>query len=530
MCGIVGYTGAKRAVPVLLAGLKRLEYRGYDSAGIAVYGAHGIAVAKAAGQIENLIARTQNGAALTGGCGIGHTRWATHGAPDETNAHPHASPGNRVVMVHNGIIENHEKIRAELAAAGCVQRVVHMNDGEIACIKAGGALFFDASGRSVRKHAEQLELEEKEIEKAGYAHFMLKEIHEQPQVVRRTIAPYIKETRDGLRVELGAAGIGKDLLARADRVHFIGCGSAYHAGCVGRMVTERLARIPCEAELASEIRYGEPVFTPDALAVIISQSGETADSLAALRLCKAHGVRTLAIVNVIESAMAREADAVLCTQAGPEISVATTKAYAAQLAALYLLAIALASSRGAIAKAREKQLAKALLALPERIAEALSCSGEVKALAGRIAGKRDVFFIGRGLDHAVCMEGSLKLKEISYIHSEAYAAGELKHGTISLIEEGVSVIGVMTQKALLSKTMANLEEVKSRGAQTVVVASRRFSQTRQGDAIVPVPDTDELFAASLLVVPLQLLSYHVSCDLGLDVDKPRNLAKAVTVE
>ncbi|MBQ7826154.1 MAG: SIS domain-containing protein, partial [Clostridia bacterium] len=302
-----------------------------------------------------------------------------------------------------------------------------MNDGEIACIKAGGALFFDASGRSVHKHAEELELEAKEIEKAGYAHFMLKEIHEQPQAVRRTIAPYIKETSDGLRVDLGAAGIGEDMLARADRVHFIGCGSAYHVGCVGRMVTERLARIPCEAELASEMRYGEPVFTPAALAVIISQSGETADSLAALRLCKAHGVRTLAIVNVPESAMAREADAVLCTQAGPEISVATTKAYAAQLAALYLLAIALASSRGAIAKAREKQLAKALIALPERIAEALSCDGEVKALAGLIAGKRDVFFIGRGLDHAACLEGSLKLKEISYIHSEAYAAGELKH-------------------------------------------------------------------------------------------------------
>lgn len=625
MCGIVGYVGCAQAVPILLGGLSRLEYRGYDSAGVAVHGERGIEIVKTGGRLERLAAMLGTGHAVSGCCGIGHTRWATHGKPDTCNAHPHASPGNRVVAVHNGIIENHRELASRLREAGytfrsrtdteaavlllhslysapamqdlppeeralrairgmtgelhgsyamgilfgdqpdalyavrkdsplavgmadglakghmiasditamlgVAERVAYLGDGEIACLTAERVRFIDAMGREVEKSAERIGWNANAADKSGYDHYMLKEIDEQPRAVRETIAPRIRADGQGKRIDLSAEGLSDEALSGVSRLYLIGCGSAYHAACVGKAVTEQLSHVPCDAELASEFRYGKPALDGRALAVIISQSGETADSLAALRLCRARGVRTLAVVNVAGSSMSREADAVSLTCAGPEISVATTKAYSAQLAALYLLAVRLAAARGAIDRERENRLADALLELPDRLAASIAAGACVRMLAGDIARCGDVFFIGRGLDHAVCMEGSLKLKEVAYIHAEAFAAGEIKHGTISLIEEGVPVIGVATQKALLPKTLSNLAEVKSRGAKTILVVPGGWAETVDHvDFVVDIPDAEPLFAASLAVIPLQLLAYHVSCAKGLDVDKPRNLAKSVTVE
>ena len=625
MCGIVGYVGVRQAAPILLDGLSRLEYRGYDSAGIAVrdeQSAH-IEVVKAKGRLTNLMQMTDSGRAVTGTCGIGHTRWATHGEPSALNAHPHYSKEKRVVIVHNGIIENYQELRESLvrkgytfstqtdteaaallldsyyaessapspreraleairrmmirvrgsyalgilfgdqpgvlyaarkdspliigrcegeneghvlasdvpAVLGYTRRVVYIDNLEIACLTREELHIYNIDGEELEKPFVEIRWDAAAAEKDGFEHFMMKEIHEQPRAVRDTLSPRIREEEGGRVIDLSDSGITDEALSGVRRVLLIGCGSAYHVGMAARTVIEQLARVPADAELASEFRYRGPILEEGTLAIVISQSGETADSLAALRLCRERGVPTLAVVNVVGSSIAREADAVLYTWAGPEISVATTKAYSTQLAALYLVAVKLAALRGSIDDAREQALIAELLALPEKIERALADKERLQWFANKMAACRDVFFIGRGLDYAISMEGSLKLKEISYIHSEAYAAGELKHGAISLIEDGVLVVGVATQPELFAKTVSNLTEARSRGAYLMGLTT--YGQYAIEDTVnftVYVPRTEALFATSLAVVPLQLLAYYISCARGLDVDKPRNLAKSVTVE
>ena len=625
MCGIVGYVGVRQAAPILLDGLSRLEYRGYDSAGIAVrdeQSAH-IEVVKAKGRLTNLMQRTDSGRAVSGTCGIGHTRWATHGEPSALNAHPHYSKEKRVVIVHNGIIENYQELRESLvrkgytfstqtdteaaallldsyyaessapspreraleairrmmirvrgsyalgilfgdqpgvlyaarkdspliigrcegeneghvlasdvpAVLGYTRRVVYIDNLEIACLTHEELHIYNIDGEELEKPFVEIRWDAAAAEKDGFEHFMMKEIHEQPRAVRDTLSPRIREEEGGRVIDLSDSGMTDEALSGVRRVLLIGCGSAYHVGMAARTVIEQLARVPADAELASEFRYRGPILEEGTLAIVISQSGETADSLAALRLCRERGVPTLAVVNVVGSSIAREADAVLYTWAGPEISVATTKAYSTQLAALYLVAVKLAALRGTIDEAREQALIAELLALPEKIERALADKERLQWFANKMAACRDVFFIGRGLDYAISMEGSLKLKEISYIHSEAYAAGELKHGAISLIEDGVLVVGVATQPELFAKTVSNLTEARSRGA--YLMGLTPYGQYAIEDTVnftVYVPRTEALFATSLAVVPLQLLAYYISCARGLDVDKPRNLAKSVTVE
>lgn len=625
MCGIVGYVGVRQAAPILLDGLSRLEYRGYDSAGIAVrdeQSAH-IEVVKAKGRLTNLMQMTDSGRAVSGTCGIGHTRWATHGEPSALNAHPHYSKEKRVVIVHNGIIENYQELRESLvrkgytfstqtdteaaallldsyyaessapspreraleairrmmirvrgsyalgilfgdqpgvlyaarkdspliigrcegeneghvlasdvpAVLGYTRRVVYIDNLEIACLTREELHICNIDGEEIEKPFVEIRWDAAAAEKDGFEHFMMKEIHEQPRAVRDTLSPRIREEEGGRVIDLSDSGMTDEALSGVRRVLLIGCGSAYHVGMAARTVIEQLARVPADAELASEFRYRGPILEEGTLAIVISQSGETADSLAALRLCKERGVPTLAVVNVVGSSIAREADAVLYTWAGPEISVATTKAYSTQLAALYLVAVKLAALRGSIDDAREQALIAELLALPEKIERALADKERLQWFANKMAACRDVFFIGRGLDYAISMEGSLKLKEISYIHSEAYAAGELKHGAISLIEDGVLVVGVATQPELFAKTVSNLTEARSRGA--YLMGLTPYGQYAIEDTVnftVYVPRTEALFATSLAVVPLQLLAYYISCARGLDVDKPRNLAKSVTVE
>ena len=625
MCGIVGYVGVRQAAPILLDGLSRLEYRGYDSAGIAVrdeQSAH-IEVVKAKGRLTNLMQMTDSGRAVTGTCGIGHTRWATHGEPSALNAHPHCSKEKRVVLVHNGIIENYQELRESLtrkgyvfrtqtdteaaallldsyyaesgastprdraleairrmmirvrgsyalgilfgdqpgviyaarkdspliigrcegeseghvlasdvpAVLGYTRQVVYIDNLEIACMTREELHVYNIDCEELEKPLVEIRWDAAAAEKDGYEHFMMKEIHEQPRAVRDTLSPRIREEEGGRVIDLSDTGMTDEALAAVRRVLLIGCGSAYHVGLAARTVIEQLVRIPADAELASELRYRGPVLEEGTLAVVISQSGETADSLAALRLCRERGVPTLAVVNVVGSSIAREADAVLYTWAGPEISVATTKAYSTQLAALYLVAVKLAALRGRIDGAREQALIAELLSLPEKIERALADKERLQWFANKMAACKDVFFIGRGLDYAISMEGSLKLKEISYIHSEAYAAGELKHGAISLIEDGMLVVGVATQPELFAKTVSNLTEARSRGAYLMGLTT--YGQYAIEDTVnftVYVPRTEALFATSLAVVPLQLLAYYISCARGLDVDKPRNLAKSVTVE
>ena len=625
MCGIVGYVGVRQAAPILLDGLSRLEYRGYDSAGIAVrdeQSAH-IEVVKAKGRLTNLMQMTDSGRAVSGTCGIGHTRWATHGEPSALNAHPHYSKEKRVVIVHNGIIENYQELRESLvrkgytfstqtdteaaallldsyyaessapspreraleairrmmirvrgsyalgilfgdqpgvlyaarkdspliigrcegeneghvlasdvpAVLGYTRRVVYIDNLEIACLTREELHIYNIDGEELEKPFVEIRWDAAAAEKDGFEHFMMKEIHEQPRAVRDTLSPRIREEEGGRVIDLSDSGMTDEALSGVRRVLLIGCGSAYHVGMAARTVIEQLARVPADAELASEFRYRGPILEEGTLAIVISQSGETADSLAALRLCRERGVPTLAVVNVVGSSIAREADAVLYTWAGPEISVATTKAYSTQLAALYLVAVKLAALRGTIDDAREQALIAELLALPEKIERALADKERLQWFANKMAACRDVFFIGRGLDYAISMEGSLKLKEISYIHSEAYAAGELKHGAISLIEDGVLVVGVATQPELFAKTVSNLTEARSRGA--YLMGLTPYGQYAIEDTVnftVYVPRTEALFATSLAVVSLQLLAYYISCARGLDVDKPRNLAKSVTVE
>ena len=615
MCGITGYIGKKQAAPILLRGLEKLEYRGYDSAGIAVRENSApdakINIVKAKGRLKALLEKTDCGRAVPGLCGIGHTRWATHGEPSELNAHPHCTDDLSVVLVHNGIIENYQEIREKLTKSGyrfysqtdteaavklidsyykqsgepltaisqamlrirgsyafammfrdfpdslfvarkdspliigqngdgcyiasdvpaildSTRTVYYIGNLEMAQLTAGAVHFYNIDREEIEKEPVQIQWDAESAEKGGYAHFMLKEIHEQPQAVRDTIQSYLNEQGE---IDLSAASLDDDFLKQLERIYFVACGSAYHVGAAAKYVIEAMTDLPVEIDLASEFRYRDPKLVKNSLVVVVSQSGETADSLAALRLAKEKGVPVLGIVNVVGSSIARESDYLLYTYAGPEISVATTKAYSAQLAAVYLLSTKLAQVRGCIDEQRCRALIGELQALPEKIQRVLEDKERIQWFASKYANAHDIFFIGRGLDYAISLEGSLKMKEISYIHSEAYAAGELKHGTISLVEDGTLVIGVATQQALFEKTVSNLTEVKSRGAYLMGLTSfGSYAIEDTVDFAVYVPKTEPCFAASLAVVPLQLMGYYVSVAKGLDVDKPRNLAKSVTVE
>ena len=612
MCGIVGYVGRKQAGPLLLDGLSRLEYRGYDSAGIAVFREDGgISISKAVGKLSNLIKKTEGGALLPGRCGIGHTRWATHGAPSEQNAHPHVSMHGGVTLVHNGIIENDRELREELLGEGfrfysetdtevaanyieycfdraegepkqairrfmerargsyalallfqgrtdeiwavrkdspmiigrgedgcClasdVQAILKYSDSacyignrEIARLTERGISFFDEKGRAIEKEMGRIEMDGRAAEKGIYPHFMLKEIHEQPAAVEETLRSML---RDG-RISLSGIGISDSAFQKLRSVWIVACGSAFYAGTALQYGIEALAGILVRTELASEFRYRKPLLSSEDLVILISQSGETADTLAALREAKLRGASTLAIVNVPGSSIAREADYVLYTLAGPEVSVATTKAYSAQLMAGYILCLALARARGRLTRAEEERLTGALRELPEKISLCLSLSDSLSGIAERCRDARDVFFLGRGIDYAAGLEAALKLKELSYIHAEAYAAGELKHGAISLIEEGVPVIGILSQPELFEKMRSNMAEVKSRGGCLYALFMGKDRELLSGtDGSILLPETEPLFSASLSVIPLQLLAYRVSVLRGLDVDRPRNLAKSVTVE
>ena len=622
MCGIVGFTGHRQAAPVLLDGLAKLEYRGYDSAGLAVRNGEELAeVVKAKGRLSNLMEKTDGGKALKGTCGIGHTRWATHGEPSMVNAHPHVS-GNcthsgsgpvesEVVGVHNGIIENYTELRAKLMKNGYTfysqtdtevliklvdyyykkynlgpidaiaktmvrvrgsyalevmfrdypgeiwvarkdspmiigiadgetyvasdvpailkytRNVYYIGNLEFAKLTPGEAHFYNLDGDEIEKQTTEIKWDAEAAEKAGFEHFMMKEIHEQPKAVKDTLSSVIQ----GDTIDLSAVPLTDEEIQRYEQIYIVACGSAWHVGMAAQYVLEDLAQIPVRVELASEFRYRKMPLNKNALVIVVSQSGETADTLAALRMAKEKGLDTMAIVNVVGSSIAREADKVFYTLAGPEISVATTKAYSAQIAAMYCLAVQFAKDRGTIDEEKYRYYIHELLTLPEKIDKILEDKERIQWFAAKQANAHDVFFVGRGIDYAVCLEGSLKLKEISYIHSEAYAAGELKHGTISLIEPGTLVIGVLTQSELHEKTVSNMLECKSRGAYLMgLTAYGNYSVEDQVDFTVYVPKVDEHFMGSLAVVPLQLLGYYVSVAKGLDVDKPRNLAKSVTVE
>jgi glucosamine--fructose-6-phosphate aminotransferase (isomerizing) len=622
MCGIVGYVGEKQAAPILLDGLAKLEYRGYDSAGLAVRDKDGLVrVVKAKGRLKVLAEKTNDGKALKGTVGIGHTRWATHGEPSEINAHPHVSCGGaehgigieeaNVVGVHNGIIENYQELKAKLlrheyefysqtdtevavklvdyyynkynigpidAIAKTMVRVrgsyalallfkdcpdeiwvarkdspmvIGVKDGEtyvasdvpailkytrdvyyignqeMACLRAGEVHFYNLDGDEVKKEKVTIEWDAEAAEKGGYEHFMMKEIHEQPKAIEDT---YASLTKDG-HIDLTEVGLDNEKIGKINRIFIVACGSAWHVGMAAQYVFEDLAGIPVRVELASEFRYRKPLIGENDLVIVISQSGETADSLAGLREAKKRGAMTLGIVNVVGSSIAREADHVLYTMAGPEIAVATTKAYSTQLIACYLLAIEFGRVKGLVDDENYKMYLEELTTIPEKIEKILGDKERLQWFAAKYSNAKDVFFVGRGIDYAVSLEGSLKMKEISYIHSEAYAAGELKHGTISLIEEGILVIGVLTQNDLYEKTVSNMVECKARGAFLMGLTTYGHYEIEDTvDFAVYVPKIDEHFAASLAVIPLQLLGYYLSVAKGLDVDKPRNLAKSVTVE
>ena len=612
MCGIVGFTGNHQAAPILLDGLSKLEYRGYDSAGIAVRDGEGeTTVIKAKGRLRGLAEKTNGGESVPGTCGIGHTRWATHGEPSENNAHPHVSDDGNIVAVHNGIIENYQELKDKLTRKGYTfysetdtevavklidyyykkyegtpvdainhsmvrirgsyalaimfrdypeeiyvarkdspmilgvedgeayiasdvpailkytRNVYYIGNMEMARVRKGEITFYNLDGEEIEKKMKVIDWDAEAAEKAGFEHFMMKEIHEQPKVVQDTLNSVLK---DG-RIDLAEVGLAEDEIKDISQIYIVACGSAYHVGMAAQYVIEDMARIPVRVELASEFRYRNPILDPHALAIVISQSGETADSLAALRLCKDHGIRTLAIVNVVGSSIAREADNVFYTLAGPEISVATTKAYSTQMMASYVLAIQFALVREQITEEQYTGYIKELQTLPEKIQRIIDDKDRIQWFASKQANAHDTFFVGRGIDYAISMEGSLKMKEVSYIHSEAYAAGELKHGTISLIEDGTLVIGVLTQPDLYEKTVSNMVECKSRGAYLMGMTTfGNYNIEDTADFTVYIPKTDPYFATSLAVIPLQLLGYYVSVAKGLDVDKPRNLAKSVTVE
>ena len=609
MCGIVGFTGARQAGPILLEGLRRLEYRGYDSAGVAVQDDGGqIRAVKASGRLEHLCTMTREGAAVPGTCGIGHTRWATHGAPTTMNAHPHLSNDGRFAIVHNGIIENYAELREELKARGfvfhsetdtevvvhlldmyydgdlkkavirttarlegsyslgvlCAEKpgeliavkcasplvlgvgagenffasditallpytrtVVELEDGEFADLTPEGMRFFDSAGKEIQKTPTRVVWSMEAAEKGGYEHFMLKEIMEQPRALKATIEPRIREGR----IQLEGFALTKEELQGIRRVVITACGSAYHAGCVGRYVMEELTRIPVEVDIASELRYRHPIIDEHTLVIVISQSGETADTIAALKECKSLGARTLAIVNVVGSTVAKLAHSVLYTWAGPEIAVATTKGYTTQLAVLTLLAVYMAGELGRLDETRYARLVEGISALPERSQRAIDLNRRMETLAQKYHSTDSLFFIGRNLDYAVAMEASLKLKEISYIHSEAYAAGELKHGTIALIDQGRLVVALACHTALFDKLMSNVKEVKARGARVLgVVQEGEHRIFAEADDALLVPQTDPLLLPIPEIIPLQLFAYYVAKAKGCDIDKPKNLAKSVTVE
>ena len=612
MCGIVGFTGAQQAAPILLDGLSKLEYRGYDSAGIAVRdGENETEVVKAKGRLKALAEKTDNGTAVKGSCGIGHTRWATHGEPSENNAHPHKSDDGNVVAVHNGIIENYLELKEKLTRKGYTfysqtdtevavklvdyyykkyegtpidainhamvrirgsyalavmfkdypeeiyvsrkdspmilgiedgesyiasdvpailkytRNVYYIGNMELACVRKGEITFYNLDGEEIEKELKTIEWDAEAAEKAGFEHFMMKEIHEQPKVVGDTLNSVLK---DG-QFDLSSVGLSEEEIKDISQIYIVACGSAYHVGIAAQYVIEDLAKIPVRVELGSEFRYRNPLLDPKGLVIVISQSGETADSLAALRESKEKGVRTMAIVNVVGSSIAREADSVFYTLAGPEIAVATTKAYSTQLMATYVLALQFAKVRGEISDETYKNMIAELQTIPGKIAKILEDKERIQWFASKQANAHDVFFVGRGIDYAICMEGSLKMKEISYIHSEAYAAGELKHGTISLIEDDILVVGVLTQPDLYEKTISNMVECRSRGAYLMGLTTfGQYNIEDSTDFAVYIPKIDPHFATSLAVIPLQLLGYYISVAKGLDVDKPRNLAKSVTVE
>ena len=612
MCGIVGYVGTENAAPILIDGLSKLEYRGYDSAGIAVSGNERkngeIEIIKAKGRLQVLREMTDNGRTVRGNCGIGHTRWATHGEPSIVNAHPHFSKDRKIAVVHNGIIENYKELKEHLQKKGYTfvsetdtevvahlldyyykgdsleaiskvlgrvrgsyalgilfqenpgtlyavrkdspliigksekgnfiasdvpailnytRTVCYIGDQEIAEITADQIAFYDIDQEEIIKEFKTVEWDAKAAEKEGFEHFMLKEIYEQPKAVAETISPRIQ---DG-KIVIEELGMTEEEIQEISRIQIVACGSAYHVGMCAKYVLEQLAKIPVDVDLASEFRYRNPLMTENTLVIVISQSGETADSLAALREAQKRGFKVLGIVNVVGSSIAREADSVFYTWAGPEISVATTKAYSTQLAAIYLIGLLFGQVRGVLGQEEYQEYVEELGRLPEKIQKILDEKERIQWLANKFSHTKDVFFIGRGLDYAISLEGSLKLKEISYIHSEAYAAGELKHGTISLIEEGVLVVGVATQPNLFEKEISNLVEVRSRGASVLGLTTYgNYAMEDIADFTVYVPRTKDYFATSLAVIPLQLLAYYISVAKGLDVDKPRNLAKSVTVE
>lgn len=612
MCGIVGFTGEHQAAPILLDGLSKLEYRGYDSAGIAVRGGSDpVTVIKAKGKLEVLKKMTNDGEAVVGSCGIGHTRWATHGEPSTLNAHPHASDDENVVAVHNGIIENYQELREKLMKNGysfksqtdtevavklidyyykkygqgpvdsiaramirirgsyalCVmfgdypgeiytarkdspmiigitggetyvasdvpavlkytRNVYYIGNMEIAKLEKGNAVFYNIDREEIEKELVEIKWDAEAAEKGGYEHFMLKEIHEQPKVIKDTINSVVK---DG-RIDFGEHGLTDEEMKDIQQIYIVACGSAYHVGMAVQYVIEEFTSILVRVELASEFRYRKMKLAKNSLVIIVSQSGETADSLAALRMAKDMGVKTFGIVNVVGSSIAREADSVFYTLAGPEISVATTKAYSTQLIAGYLLAMQFAFARGEMEQENYNELLAEINTIPEKIKKILEDKERIQWYANKLSGCKDAFFIGRGIDYAIGLEGSLKMKEISYIHSEAYAAGELKHGPISLIEDKMPVIGILTQPELYEKTVSNMVEVKSRGASLMGLTTYgNYGMEDLADFTVYIPKTDPHFAGSLSVIPLQLLGYYVSVAKGYDVDKPRNLAKSVTVE
>ena len=612
MCGIVGFTGKQQAAPILLDGLSKLEYRGYDSAGIAVRkDTNETIVVKAKGKLKVLAEKTDDGKAVKGTCGIGHTRWATHGEPSEINAHPHVSDDGNVVGVHNGIIENYQELKDKLTKKGYVfysqtdtevaiklvdyyykkylgtpvdainhamvrirgsyaleimfrdypgeiyvarkdspmiigvtdgecyvasdvpailkytRNVYYIGNMEIGRLADGHATFYNLDGDEIEKAPVEITWDAEAAEKGGFEHFMMKEIHEQPKAIADTLGSVIK---DG-KIDLSVVGLSDEDIKNTSQIYIVACGSAYHTGVVTQYVMEDLARVPVRVEVASEFRYRKPILDPHGLVIVVSQSGETADTLAALREAKEQGVKTLGIVNVVGSSIAREADSVFYTLAGPEISVATTKAYSAQLIAGYVLSVQFAKVLGKITEEQYSDYIEQLHTIPDKIEKIIEDKDRLQWFASKQVNAKDIFFIGRGVDYAISLEGSLKLKEISYIHSEAYAAGELKHGTISLIEDGTLVVGLLTQSDLYEKTISNMVECKSRGAYLMGLTT--FGNYAIEDAVefaTYIPKIDDHFSASLAVVPLQLLAYYVSVAKGLDVDKPRNLAKSVTVE
>lgn len=608
MCGIVGYTGTQEAAPILLDGLSKLEYRGYDSAGIAVTNRGEISINKVTGRIANLSEKTDNGKAVVGTIGIGHTRWATHGMPTDENAHPHKSNDGKFAVVHNGIIENYMTLKEELIAKGykflsetdtevivhllemyydgdfkkamrktftrlqgsyalgviCTdepkkiivakeaspliigvgagenffasdvtalvkytRNTIYLEDGEFAEITPDSVTVFDSTGNAVKKDVSRITWDIQAAEKGGYEHFMLKEIMEQPRAVKATIAPRIK---DG-DIQLDDFELDKEYLESVNKIVITACGSAYYAGCAAKYAIEKTCRIPVQNELASELRYCDPIIDEHTLLIVLSQSGETADTIAAMKECKTRGAKVLAIVNVVGSTIAKLADYVLYTWAGPEIAVATTKGYTTQVAVLYLVALYMAKKLGRIDNAQYKECIDIINGIPKQIQEAIDMSSNAANLAKKFSGDKSIFFIGRNTDYAVALEGALKMKEISYIHAESYAAGELKHGTIALIGDKQPVISLCCNKTLMDKTMSNIVEVKARGAEVLAVAGKNNNKIISiADDVLFVPDIDEVFSAIVEIIPLQLLAYYTAKENGCDIDKPKNLAKSVTVE